>query len=268
MKAAELNAKAIRGDVFWGRMPAPYREGPGASGHAAAPARCLYCASIVLAGDAPRACPCCGQDYVATHDKRVGAPCPRCPRETLAPTALDDATVYVCQRCHGCFVHALDWDELLAAADAGERGSLGSLVPPPPGQGPTPRELFASVPCPVCASATQRFEFAGHRGLWVDACPRHGLWLDAGELVAVVQQHEAHPDAIEAPMKRVATEAVDEPGAAAREAEVDLTLAYAAVAPSDPHAAARYASEVATDAVRCLLAIAGGVVEAFQTRRY
>ena len=169
----------------------------------AAPPRCLYCASIVRDADA---CPRCDQPFVVTHEKRVGARCPRCGA-TLEQAAIDDATVYVCGECRGCFIHALDWDELIARSDEGARVSLGGIVPPPPGRGLTPSALFASATCPVCRDAMRRFEFAGHRGLWLDACPKHGLWLDSGELVATMHVHRDHPDDLEG---RVEPRSIDE----------------------------------------------------------
>lgn len=176
-------------DPFRSNMPPPV---------SLAPPRCLYCAAIVREADA---CPRCRQPFRVTHDKRVGAPCPRCRSRTLEQTAVDDATVYLCGECHGCFIHAVDWDELIARCDEGSRVSLGEIVPPPPGHELTRGELFESAPCPVCSDAMQRYEFAGHHDLWLDACPRHGIWMDAGELVATVQLHKAHPDELEAPIR-------------------------------------------------------------------
>lgn len=232
-------------------MSGPYRDDR-PTGRAAPPSRCLYCASIVPeAPGAARACPVCGVAYAVTGEKHVGAPCPRCPGESLRGAPFGGATLYACSRCRGCFVHALDWDELLAEVDEGERRPLGSLVPPPPGQGLTERERFAALRCPVCAKGTERFEFAGHRGLWLDACPAHGLWLDAGELVAAVQRHEAHPGAIDFEVKRMPADPGDAPG---------LLPGYESVAADDPHAAARYAAEAAVDGLKAVLECAWALI--------
>ncbi len=223
-------------------MMPPYRSSTPPS-VPAAPPRCLYCAAIVPAGEpgGDRACPRCGLSFEVTHEKRVGAPCPRCEGKTLAPSAVDDASVYVCHTCQGCFIHAADWDELLARADEGGHLSIGSLVPPPPGQGPTLQDLFQSVRCPVCAVPTRRFEFAGHAGLWLDVCPAHGLWLDAGELVAAVQQHKAHPDGVEAPVKPTAT-------------------ALAAEEAGRPSQSQGFAEAMAVDGAKTLVSFASGML--------
>jgi Zn-finger nucleic acid-binding protein len=46
-------------------------------------------------------------------------------------------------------------------------------------------------PCPVCATPMRLTEYAGS-GVAIDECPRHGVWLDAGEL----EQIEAYGEAM------------------------------------------------------------------------
>ncbi len=42
------------------------------------------------------------------------------------------------------------------------------------------------VSCPVCKKTLERGRYAGRSPVVVDLCERHGLWLDAGELVELL----------------------------------------------------------------------------------
>jgi Zn-finger nucleic acid-binding protein len=112
--------------------------------------------------------------------------CPRCAR-TLVPLSFDGGTLLRCERCSGAFVTAFDWAQLIDVATHGIPSVLGQLVPPPPGLGPASGELMNLVSCPVCAAEMDRFRFAALTNHVVDACTRHGLWFDAGELVGATQ---------------------------------------------------------------------------------
>jgi len=164
---------------------APYRT-------AAAPApltRCLLCGDVA---NQTSHCVRCGAE--ASEPSLRGAAlsigCPRCARP-LSPLGFDGGTLLRCELCSGAFVTAFDWAGLIEVATHGIAAVLGQLVPPPPGLGPSSAELTKLVPCPVCALEMDRFRFAALTNHVVDACSRHGLWFDGGELVGAVQYVKA-----------------------------------------------------------------------------
>ena len=42
--------------------------------------------------------------------------------------------------------------------------------------------------CPVCK---QRMEHAKIEGAWVDVCKDHGVWLDKGEIEAIIEMSKS-----------------------------------------------------------------------------
>ena len=54
-----------------------------------------------------------------------------------------------------------------------------------PASGGTSGELVALVTCACCGGQMERGRFAASSGVVVDVCPRHGVWLDQGELAHV-----------------------------------------------------------------------------------
>jgi len=98
------------------------------------------------------------------------------------------ATVHVeqCASCLGSFVRTQDYSEFLAREEDGEAVGLRHFVPLAPGRELPRQTLLALVRCPHCRKEMERVRFAGRASLLVDVCPAHGIWLDAGELVALV----------------------------------------------------------------------------------
>ena len=64
---------------------------------------------------------------------------------------------------------------------------LRRFVPLPPGRELPRQALLALVRCPHCPNVMERVRFADRASLVVDVCPAHGIWLDAGELVSIVE---------------------------------------------------------------------------------
>jgi len=145
---------------------------------------CLFCGGQVGGATCER----CGAIHQVKNEKHVGAHCPRCKEPRLAPFAIGPASLQGCATCRGSFLPATEWDLLL---DVAERGRLpseaGSVVPPPPGQGPSQTALTDRINCPTCGQGMQTLEFATFSKVMVDVCRLHGIWLDGGELIAVVE---------------------------------------------------------------------------------
>jgi Zn-finger nucleic acid-binding protein len=102
---------------------------------------------------------------------------------------LDVSAVHVeqCSRCLGCFARATDFSELLDREEAGEHAALRRFVPVAEGRELPRQNLLAIVRCPHCEREMDRVRFAQRASLIVDVCATHGIWLDAGELAAVLE---------------------------------------------------------------------------------
>jgi Zn-finger nucleic acid-binding protein len=164
----------------------PYRN-PAAP---AALTRCLLCGDHV--DPASSHCVRCHADApeAGLRGAELSVGCPRCAR-TLVPLGFDGGALLRCELCAGAFVTAFDWGALIDLATHGIPSVLGQLVPPPPGLGPSSGDLMKLVSCPVCAREMDRFRFAALTNHVVDACSKHGLWFDGGELVGAVQYVKA-----------------------------------------------------------------------------
>ncbi len=111
--------------------------------------------------------------------------CPRC-KGSLQEASYEGFPVFRCSDCGGFWVNG---DVLLdiinkrearipEAAIAVARGWQKRHLPK--------RELDSELECPVCGSALERSVYGYDTGIVIDRCPSGcGIWLDAGELVAL-----------------------------------------------------------------------------------
>ncbi|MBX3217052.1 MAG: zf-TFIIB domain-containing protein [Labilithrix sp.] len=159
--------------------------GPPEFGHDAAPratAACFFCAAIGLPGRTCASCLVRIPDPAIAHVP-VRPECPRCRAPFLAiGIDRDGSVLHGCSSCHGLFLPPRAWCALVArpalAADVERRL---------PGRGVPASALLDLVPCPGCARQMERGRFAASSSVVIDVCPDHGVWLDAGELGAVVR---------------------------------------------------------------------------------
>jgi Zn-finger nucleic acid-binding protein len=177
---------------------------------------CLFCGGHL---DAQGACDLCGTRRLAVAEKRIGARCPRCAAERLAPVGIGEVVVQGCTRCRGLFVSSDEWDAILDPAERqplprevllGPVGSRAATIvaeeaaahpyrqgrsAPPEDVPPLPAKVDVNPPvaCPVCNRPCDRVEFAGLSRVVVDVCERHGIWLDAGELAQAVARVRENP---------------------------------------------------------------------------
>jgi len=174
---------------------------------------CLYCGGERRADDSGcRKCqaeapsvPCkrCQAQVFAPRDRCIcGEPChawrlasadelacPRCSGK-LRRVDVEGAGVHVeqCARCLGCFVRTEAFSELVAreswnGSQGGEDRSVAAAFIPPPEARELPRQaLLDEVRCPHCRAVLERVRFAQKASVVIDVCPKHGVWLDAGEL--------------------------------------------------------------------------------------
>jgi Zn-finger nucleic acid-binding protein len=117
--------------------------------------------------------------------------CPR-DRSVLAPRVVEDTPLHVCERCTGLWIDADTLTKLLA-----DRTRMDGLALHPvatPARVPPVAVLDEGVACPRCAGRCVRHTYRVAEGLVVDTCRAHGMWLDGGELAAVIR-HERSPRA-------------------------------------------------------------------------
>ncbi|MBX3205524.1 MAG: zf-TFIIB domain-containing protein [Labilithrix sp.] len=154
----------------------------GAFGGGATEAACFFCAAVGVPGRTCQACLVRIPDPAVAHVP-VRAECPRCRGPVLA-VGIDRAgsVLHCCSKCHGLFLPPRAWCALVAqpalAVDV-ERRLPGSSAPL--------GALLDLVPCPSCARQMERGRFAASSSVVIDVCHEHGVWLDAGELGAVVR---------------------------------------------------------------------------------
>src|SRR5512143_1660739 len=101
--------------------------------------------------------------------------CPRCSVE-LARQG-EDGPGWSCRLCSGRWLDSSTFVSLCA-------DEHGSPVGPVTALGPR-RSLGEPVRyglCPVCSDLMDRMDLGGATGIELDACRRHGVWLDVGEI--------------------------------------------------------------------------------------
>lgn len=109
-----------------------------------------------------------------------GGPCPRCSRP-LTLTRMQDVDLHECGACGGVFASHDALAALIAARSGDESlAKLSSGGPPDEDR----NRLY--VRCPQCDAVMNRSRFAPRTALIVDACIKHGVWFDGGELTQAV----------------------------------------------------------------------------------
>ena len=208
LKAAASGANVA---AEWARRRGGGEGGPAlptvGGGRELPPLRCLYCGTshAEAATECPRCrtpvarvfCTACGSRVAAGEERcHCGAPllapasqgeppCPRC-KSALEAVRLDaTTTAHRCVRCLGAFFDIHDWSTLVDQTVAGAPLALASFTPLPPGRELPRAVVMAGAMCPRCRSPMERVTFAGSSRVVVDVCSLHGIWLDAGELVAL-----------------------------------------------------------------------------------
>lgn len=114
--------------------------------------------------------------------------CPACGGE-FEPVQRDaQLEINQCRDCGGIWLDRGELDQLLAPSieaapkTAPDRHALRSAVAPAQAAAQT----IEYRGCPVCATTMKRENFAKTSGVMIDRCPTHGVFLDRGELEAIV----------------------------------------------------------------------------------
>jgi Zn-finger nucleic acid-binding protein len=105
--------------------------------------------------------------------------CPRC-KSFLRKQAVGPSQVERCSSCHGVWIAAAEFNELIGDIDRREAVRMSE----PPHRHSEERVNYLA--CPRCDELMERVNFGRTSGILVDTCKKHGIWLDRGELRRVV----------------------------------------------------------------------------------
>lgn len=163
-------------------------------------ARCQWCTAPLPPGGA--LCRYCGRrndvDLQGVHEFTVAKPaspriCPACgiPMQTLDLKLGGTFYIERCERCLSLFFDPNEVETLLEKSASGvfqvDRTRLDEMAR---GRNAAPgAERY--YPCPVCRTAMNRINFGVRSGVIVDQCPRHGMWLESGELLRLLEWRKA-----------------------------------------------------------------------------
>jgi Zn-finger nucleic acid-binding protein len=192
-------ADPIAGGVTCGNCGAPVPADQGTCGHCNAALltrRCPSCAATSPEGS--KHCCRCGQALVCQGLRPLpaDASCPRCSGE-LGLRVLPQGSLVECLACNGVW---LEPEQLVRMT----REAAVSAGPGSEGDGTqASSHPMAYLPCVRCGQLMVRRQFRwGDRAtrIVLDYCGDHGVWLDGGELEAVLAHaRAAGPAAGEAP---------------------------------------------------------------------
>ncbi len=107
--------------------------------------------------------------------------CPRCGGAKLEPIQIDPVTLFRCAKCGGSFLGTSQFDKLVELAKAGN-----APVVEPPDARPKNAALRDPIGCPVCGKPMKTIEHGEREKVLVDVCRSDGIWLDGGEIAAIV----------------------------------------------------------------------------------
>jgi Zn-finger nucleic acid-binding protein len=136
--------------------------------------------------DDARFCTACGVAFRPEPVRAEGheLPCPACSA-LMPPRSVAGVPVNECGRCNGLWVAGDGFERLVNRAIEALRGRDPGLLPEraPRTRGANPAgQRVQYRKCPECDAFMQRRNFRRSSGVIVDACRRHGTWLDADEL--------------------------------------------------------------------------------------
>ena len=110
--------------------------------------------------------------------------CPDC-KEPLVVVELEGVEIDRCVVCHGTWLDAGELEQILTLADV-EPGRVSAALRT------ATRHRRGRRRCPRCRRKLDVLTIGDDAAVEVDHCPvGHGLWLDAGEMRAIVRSFSA-----------------------------------------------------------------------------
>ncbi|HQR44515.1 MAG TPA: zinc ribbon domain-containing protein [Thermoanaerobaculia bacterium] len=165
---------------------APVTEADRSCGHCLsllATRRCADCFTL-NPRDAEK-CSRCGADLPSESlsVSAAGKLCPEC-RVPLVGRKTGVLGYAECARCGGLFLSNEVFDRVVEGADArATTRALDGEAPPGPEKLP---KRFHYRKCPFCPGLMTRRNYGAGSGVILDLCGKHGVFLDRGELTAIV----------------------------------------------------------------------------------
>jgi Zn-finger nucleic acid-binding protein len=138
--------------------------------------------------EAARFCCACGVGFRPDPipEEAAKLACPAC-EQPLSVSPVADVALAQCRQCQGVWVPHQDFDRLVARATEAHRAAAVSSVPAPRVRRGVPSaQPVAYRRCPECQAFMQRKNFRRSSGVIVDACHKHGTWLDVNEIEEIV----------------------------------------------------------------------------------
>lgn len=145
--------------------------------------RCVGC--FTLNPRDARKCTRCGADLPseALSVSAAGKPCPDC-RVPLVGRKTGVLGYAECARCGSLFLSNEVFERVVQGADARSTArAVEGETPPEAGKIPA---RFHYRKCPSCAGLMSRRNYGAGSGVILDVCRKDGIFLDRGELTAVV----------------------------------------------------------------------------------
>lgn len=126
----------------------------------------------------------CGALTQHTHDTIEGEPCPRCD-ERMHHKQLGQAQISECTGCGGLWIDSAAFERICADRER-QAAVIATELPPPMPISQADSDRFYLY-CPHCKGMMNRTNFAGHSGIVIDICKRHGIWFDRDELRRIIE---------------------------------------------------------------------------------
>ncbi|MCB9832600.1 MAG: zf-TFIIB domain-containing protein [Planctomycetes bacterium] len=117
-----------------------------------------------------------------------GQACPRC-EGALVSRQIGGSSLIECSGCLGIWLPVASFED--ACRNAEKRANLMAGLTSPVGASERPRPEFKYLRCLCCNDFMVPRNYGGKSGIILDVCGRHGVWLDAGELQAIVRWVES-----------------------------------------------------------------------------
>jgi Zn-finger nucleic acid-binding protein len=113
-------------------------------------------------------------------------PPPRCPRDGcyLNAHTVESTVLHVCARCSGVWIDLESLVGLLGDPMQMDGMALHPVATPASGR---PADNVRLLPCVRCGKESERRAYGDDARIQVDTCEQHGIWLDGGELNAILR---------------------------------------------------------------------------------
>jgi Zn-finger nucleic acid-binding protein len=119
--------------------------------------------------------------------------CPVChiPLQTIDLKINGHLYIERCQTCFGLFFDPGEIDVLLESSVSGVFSVNANLIDTINRERYPVNNKVKYVKCPVCQVLMNRVNFAYRSGVVVDQCAAHGIWLDNGEIIHLMEWKKA-----------------------------------------------------------------------------